>query len=345
MNKYFPSIDSHKYINIIALSMTIIMYDEINILDINLNNNNIYSYRMFNKIIKLVKWIDENSFSNVIEKYAISHVAKLVEHMMMYNCNNSSNGSNSCSNDDFSKEYGFAVDMNNISILLCWCTGYNIELLTSKLNRKDVLSSSSSSSSSLSLPPFTNPLSSLPSSLLSAAAAAAAPPSSTSSLSITTTQSLNHFGTTDTITAVPNSIDYHHPFSLHCSDENSSSNNITTNSSTSRSTMNTLKTTAYKMMMINSKKKKMKKNYKIMGTVEEVVNDDSTVKKKTYDDFEYDIIYNNNNNNNCCEDHQIYYHNNVNVKIGNNDRQNSFQNNICDVNDDNNYNDNDDKIM
>lgn len=315
MNKYFPSIDSHKYINILALSMTIIMFDEINILNINLhNNNNIYSYRMFNKIIKLVKWIDENSFSNVIEKYAISHVAKLIEHMMMYNCNNSSNDSNSCSNDDFSKEYGFAVDMNNISVLLCWCTGYNIELLTSKLNRKDVLSSSlSSPSSSLSLPLSTNSLSSLPPSTNSLSSSSAAPQStiSSTSLSITTTSASNHIGTTDTITsfitAVPNSIDYHHPF-LHRSDENSSSNNLTytsststttstattTSSSTSRLTMNNIKTTAYKMMMMNANKEKMKKKYKMMGTV----HVDSTVKKKTYDDFKYDIIYNNNNNNN-----------------------------------------------
>lgn len=155
MNKYFPSIDAHKYITIIAIQMAIIMFDEINILQINIVNNYKNSNRMIKKIIRFVKWIDQlnDDKTGIIEKLAISHVAKLID-MMMHN--ESDNDYNDDSDD------GFTVESKYIPLLLCWSSGYSIELVNNKLNKQEAISIEPSLSSSVT-PSLASHLGSTPS--------------------------------------------------------------------------------------------------------------------------------------------------------------------------------------
>jgi len=277
------------------------MLDEINILELNLNNNYKNSYRMINKLIKVVKWIDfttDNNNINVIEKYAISHVAKLIDQMMYNSSSSNSNNNSNTSYDNYHNDYGFAIDMKYIPTLLCWCSGYNLEVLSSKLNRTDIVStlspSFSSSSSSSSLSSSLLPISALPKHGV-----------------VETNKNKN--------------IQYHCSVESKYSNQfiynnNNDNNNSTTNSTVSCNTItmhNILKTTANKMMMINNNNNNNKKINKNKIIKKEDVEDND--KKKINDAFDYDIIYSNN-----YSDDKQFYHNVKIIKNNNNNCDNVY---------------------
>lgn len=99
---YFPSVDSHKYIEILAREMCILVWKEIH--QVLRETKKASKRSILDRVMRVVEWMDTATNLSVVQGLACGHASKLIDAMM-------------------ESERPFAVEYQHLPQLLQWATG------------------------------------------------------------------------------------------------------------------------------------------------------------------------------------------------------------------------------
>jgi hypothetical protein len=99
---YFPTVDSHKYIEILARELSILLWKDIHV--VFRETKKVSKYDILNRVMRAVEWLDTATNLSVVQGLACSHAARLVDALMR-------------------TEPAVVVEYRHVSLLLQWASG------------------------------------------------------------------------------------------------------------------------------------------------------------------------------------------------------------------------------
>jgi hypothetical protein len=99
---YFPTVDSHKYIEILARELSILLWKDIHA--VFRETKKVSKYDILNRVMRAVEWLDTATNLSVVQGLACSHAARLVDALMR-------------------TEPAVVVEYRHVPLLLQWSSG------------------------------------------------------------------------------------------------------------------------------------------------------------------------------------------------------------------------------